>query len=271
MKTIRVFPRRTKATPTDDLAYVGLPTLFVEGDSVHISVAFTWDIPVAEELEREWKHVAPVIFGGPAFNDPGAEFVPGMYLKRGYVITSRGCPNKCWFCRAWRNEGKIRELPITEGYNVLDNNLLACSDEHIRNVFAMLARQQERPRFTGGLEAARLQDWHVQALSELKPKITYFAFDTEGDREPLVTAAQKLSAAGLLTSSHTVRCYVLCGWEADSISAADARCRFVASLRMLPMAMLLDNRDNHEWRRWRRTWANPYIAGAQMKRHEAHS
>ena len=45
-RIIRVFPRRTKATPVDELAIVGRePGLFDEADEVHISVAFTCDIP----------------------------------------------------------------------------------------------------------------------------------------------------------------------------------------------------------------------------------
>ena len=41
---LRVFPRRTKATPTDALAFIGNPPLFwPEADAVHVSVALTWD------------------------------------------------------------------------------------------------------------------------------------------------------------------------------------------------------------------------------------
>jgi hypothetical protein len=122
MRLIRVFPRKTKATPTDDLVRIGKgPDMFDEADEVHISVAFTWDLPLAEKLAREWRVVAPVKIGGPALNEPGGDFVPGMYLKPGYVITSRGCPNRCWFCSVPKREGgEIRELPIKEGHNVLD-------------------------------------------------------------------------------------------------------------------------------------------------------
>lgn len=38
MRLIRVFPRRTKATPDDDLAYTGPPDFFAEADEVHVSV-----------------------------------------------------------------------------------------------------------------------------------------------------------------------------------------------------------------------------------------
>lgn len=45
-RIIRVFPRRTTATPDDELVRVQeTPSLFDEADEVHISVAFTWDIP----------------------------------------------------------------------------------------------------------------------------------------------------------------------------------------------------------------------------------
>jgi len=33
-RVIRVFPRRTRATPVDDLAYVGFPDFWAEADRV---------------------------------------------------------------------------------------------------------------------------------------------------------------------------------------------------------------------------------------------
>ena len=158
---VRVFPRRTSATPDDPLAFSGPPPKGGVGevDEIHISVAFTYDMEKAERLAEQWSSTGLLVrLGGPAFNTPGGEFVPGRYLKYGYVITSRGCPNRCWFCTVPQREGGVlRELPITEGWNVLDDNLLACSERHIRAVFAMLARQSEHPSFTGGLEARLLR------------------------------------------------------------------------------------------------------------------
>ena len=53
----RVFPRRTNATPEDELVFIGCqpPMLALpEIDEVHVSVAFTWDLPAAERLAEEW-------------------------------------------------------------------------------------------------------------------------------------------------------------------------------------------------------------------------
>ena len=56
MKILRVFPRKTKATPDDDLVFVNTPPpLFLpEIDEIHVSVTFTWGIQRAEELAYEW-------------------------------------------------------------------------------------------------------------------------------------------------------------------------------------------------------------------------
>ena len=92
MNIARVFPRRTNATPDDELAFTSPPTNELPHiDEVHISVAFTYDLPKANTLAEAWmKTGLPVKLGGPAYHAPGGEFTPGMYLKKGLVITSRG-------------------------------------------------------------------------------------------------------------------------------------------------------------------------------------
>ncbi len=60
-KIIRVFQRRTAATPDDEMVRVGRgPGWFDEADTVNVSVTFSWDIPLAERLAVEWERVAPV-------------------------------------------------------------------------------------------------------------------------------------------------------------------------------------------------------------------
>jgi hypothetical protein len=129
LRIARVFPRKTKASPDDGLAFFHLPPKNLPPiDAVHISVAFSYDLPKADSLAECWAKTGfPVKMGGPAFNEPGGDFVSGRYLKKGYVITSRGCDNACWFCEVPKREGGLRELTITDGHIVLDDNLLACS------------------------------------------------------------------------------------------------------------------------------------------------
>jgi hypothetical protein len=264
MRIIRVFPRRTKATPLDDLAVVGRgPELFDEADEIHVSVTFTWDLPLAECLAYQWEVVAPVKMGGPAMGERGGDFIPGKYVKEGYTITSRGCPNKCWFCSVWRREGNaIRELPIRDGWNVLDSNLLACSEEHTLKVLAMLARQDQSPQFTGGLEAKILKPWHAEALRALHPKQVFFAYDTPDDLEPLQEAGRIMLSAGFTTASHTLRCYVLCGWPNDTLDAAEKRMVEARDAGFTPMAMAWRNESGtvtKEWAKFQRQWARPAI------------
>jgi hypothetical protein len=270
MKIIRVFPRRTKLTPDDENVRVACaPGLFDEADEVHVSVLFKEDLPKAERLAKEWSRVAPVKIGGVATGERGGDFVPGMYVKKGAVITSRGCPNQCWFCDAWRNEGnEIRELPITEGWNVLDNNLLRCDERHVRQVFAMLHRQSEPVQFTGGLESAALLDWHIDLLVKLQPKQMFFAYDTPNDLEALQHAGRKLGSAGFTLASRILRSYCLIGYHNDTFELAEKRLRDCWQAGFVPMAMLYRNgktEPTREWKRFARVWARPAILCAKMK------
>ena len=269
----RVFPRRTNATPTDRYSFHTEPDWFIPDDitEVHVSVTFTWDLRRAEYLAKEWEHIAPVTIGGPATGMRGNGFEPGRYLKPGYVITSRGCPNKCWFCDVWWREGDIRELPIRDGWNVLDDNLLACSDDHILSVFIMLFEQKaqgHRILFTGGLEAARLQPWHIATLHGLRPGRIYFAYDTADDLEPLREAGRLLLAVGFTRASHVLMCYVLIGYPGDTVEAAEKRLRETIDAGFMPFAMLYRNEtgeQDREWMRFKRQWVKPAIIAGRMK------
>jgi hypothetical protein len=264
----RVFPRRTNATPDDGLAFVGPPSASLPDGitEVHVSVSFTYDLPEAERLRAAWSKVAPCSIGGPATGQRGEEFVPGKYLRRGYVVTSRGCGGACWFCEVPRREGPVRELPVTEGWNVLDDNLLACSEGHIRAVVSMLEGQKKlgrRPLFTGGLEAARVREWHVELLKRLRPKEIFFGCDTVEKFHHLREAVKLFRAAGYASRS-TLRAYVLIGYPGDALDAAGQRLQRVKDLGVCPMAMLY--RDTFgmtapdlDWRRLQRLWARPAL------------
>lgn len=272
LRIARVFPRRTNATPDDELSFINSPPPLLampEVDEVHVSVSFTWDLPLAERLVREWQAVGvPVHVGGPAFNQPGGEFEPGRYLKRGYTITSRGCPNHCWFCAVPKRDGGLRELVIKDGWNVLDDNLLACSDTHIEGVFQMLDRQPERAVFTGGLEARLLKPWHAQRLREIKAKRMYFAYDTPDDYEALVAAGQIMQQEGHTVEGHTMQCYVLIGYPGDGIDKAEERLVQTIHAGFMPYAMLYrqdGEQKDMAWSKFQREWLRPEILGVKMR------
>lgn len=268
-RIIRVFPCRTSATPDDDLVRINCaPTLFDEADEVHVSVLFSWHLKRAEALARAWAPVAEVKIGGPATGDTGGVFVPGMYVKKGYVIHHRGCPNGCWFCCERNTDMKL--LPIHDGWNDLSSNLLACPDDHIKQVFAAMKRGKAAygiaPQFTGGLEAKRLEWWHVEALRELKPKQMFFAYDTPDDWPWLYAAGWQLIVGGFTTKSHALRCYVLCGYPKDTFEAAELRMRETQEAGFMPMAMLYRDKEGHrnsEWMKWQRQWARPAIIASK--------
>ena len=273
MKIARVFPRVTSATPRDELSFYDAPSMFLhetEIDEVHISVAFSYDMKHAEWLAKQWEGTGlPVKMGGPAFNERGSEFIPGRYVKEGYTITSRGCPNNCWFCAVPGREGELHELEIKDGWNILDDNFLACSDDHINKVFEMLKRQKERPEFTGGLEAKIIKPWHADKLHEVKTKRMYFAYDTPDDYEPLVYAGRFLLNAGFKVSSHIACCYVLIGYKGDTFEKAEKRLNDTIKAGFMPYAMLYKDKVGNvdeTWANYQREWLRPMIVATKMSK-----
>lgn len=251
---IRVFPRQTSATPIDEYVRIGGPHLWDNGDgqSVLISCAFIWDKLRCEQLAEQWRAAGyEPLLGGPAYDDPGAEFTPGMFVKHGLTITSRGCNGDCWFCTVAEREGPIRELAINDGFNILDNNLLQCSIKHVKAVFKMLDRQKEAAKFTGGLDAAAMTPAHVKFITELKrkPEILYFAYDINEDKEPLIQAARWMNTIGF--RNRRVGCYVLVGYPRDTVEEATKRVQLCIDLDMMPYAMYYNNEKKKLLREWK--------------------
>ena len=264
MPILRVFPRKTKATPEDEYVAIGTPDLFIPDDisEIHISVAFTWDLIEAERLTYAWSRYGNVKIGGPATGMRGEAFTPGMYLKHGYTITSRGCHNHCWFCSVPKREGTLRELPINDGWILLDNNILACSEKHIRAVFDMLKLQQHRPQFTGGIEATKLNSSslgtsncsgksNLNRFSSLMTLLTIclllnmpLNFSSKlGTATGAFFVVMSLSVIPALLSTSLLR-----------------RLETVKTLGFCPMAMLyrdFKGETTHDWRRFQRSWARP--------------
>jgi hypothetical protein len=270
MKIARVFPRKTKATPNDDLVYFGYPRIdsIPEVDEIHVSVAFTGDKGRGETLAEAWSKTGIFVkMGGPAYKLPADEFVPGLYMKSGYTITSRGCPNKCWFCDVHKVQKEFIELPIQDGWIIQDDNLLACSEKHIRDVFEMLKRQPSRPELRG-LEPKLLRPWHIELFLKAKPTSMFFAYDTPDDYEPLVAAGKMLSDAGFTLRRKKAFAYVLIGYQGDTFEKAETRCREALKAGFVPFAMLhmdYNGFQDPEWSKFQKTWCRPAAIFANCK------
>ena len=256
---IRVFPRRTNWTPTDSLAFVGDPPLFSPtGMPVRISVTFTWDIVEGERLLRSWSdYYSDVQIGGPAFGDRGEEFEPGRFIKNGVTITSRGCIRNCPFCFVPSREGQIRELQIKKGWIVQDNNLLACSRQHVESVFDMLRQQNRAVTFSGGLDTLLFKKWHRELINSIKINELWFACDSEANVRPLEIAAEMLDGI----PQRKKRCYVMIGRGDETLEEAEKRLEKVFQLGFDPFSQLYRGENQlqygQEWKALNRKWSRP--------------
>ena len=276
MVIARVFPSKTRYTPDDDLALFGPPDMFssISGyDEIHVSCVFTWDKSKAESLAEQWSHVCSTVkIGGPAFDDAGGVFTPGMYTKQGLIITSRGCPRRCPFCFVPKREGYLRELPVTIGNVVMDNNLLACSDDHVARVFDMLGSQRH-VTFQGGIDTYLLKDWHINRLAELKGRLAYLyiAYDTDQDKDSVESALVRLYLAGM--KQRNIGCYVLIGYKGDTPEKAERRCEWAFSRGAIPFAMYYRGpsesvriKKTKEWNAVYQRWCNLPSMFSRIKR-----
>jgi hypothetical protein len=265
---IRVFPHRNHWTPSDELAFVGFPPFQrpgTEDTPVRVSVTFRWHIQLAEQIAESWKmYYRDVQIGGPAYGDPGGEFTPGRFLKTGCTITSRGCPKKCGWCivpQIWK--GKQIELPIKPGWIVQDDNLLACSDVHIRAVFQMLREQKRRCFFNGGLDKHFLKPWHREMFDSISIGELWFACDQRSD----IPALEKIAPILAGIPMRKLRCYTMIGYDSESIADAEKRVQAVFDLGFMPFCQLYQPDETKvyplEWRQVRRKWSRPaaYMAG----------
>ena len=90
MKIIRVFPRKTSASPDDDLVRFDYPTMFDECDEVHVSVTFDSDKDIAEKILSTRIHGMLVIahMSGQVFDPRIIAFINPQKLA--YF-------SQCWF------------------------------------------------------------------------------------------------------------------------------------------------------------------------------
>lgn len=160
----------------------------------------------------------------------GDRFFPGRYLRRGVTVTSRGCPSRCPWCFV---KTPLKELDVMPGNNIIDNNLLACSNKHLNEVFEML-KKERNIIFSGGLDISRISDKIVERLRGLSLKRFYIAYDSP-DRFGDFRKAMRILLKYFQRSY--IYCYVLIGFHGDTLEEAENRLRLVWSHGAMPFAM----------------------------------
>ena len=195
-----------------------------EGDTVYLSIAFTWRLP--EAWARAAFHRAcglRVRAGGPAlftqkhFLDEVAE-VGGDYpdaVVRHHplaTIASRGCPVGCWFCIVPKMEGRaftfLPDFPVRP--ILCDNNLSALPPDYQDHIVG-------RYRATGvplldansGFEPKTFTDEVYARWKPINRGPWRFAYDESGERDDVERVCRMLKAE----SPKHKRVYVLIGNE----------------------------------------------------------
>jgi hypothetical protein len=146
----------------------------------------------------------------------------------------------------------LRELTIHPGPWVQDNNLLACSKQHVLDVFKMLATQKNI-KLLGGLDIRLIEDWVIDEVVKIKHNLQYLyiAFDHESQRENVRSALERFTDAGLKQSQ--LQCFVLVGYKDDTIEEAERRCEWVITEGGFPFASYWrgpDEENFHKPKEW---------------------
>lgn len=279
LRILRVFPHKTSYTPDEKDPYVYIANglcqvpalaLFPEFDEVHISCVFTWDREFCQKLQWQFRGFTdkPVKLGGPAFRSDTPDFTPGLYVREGVTFTSRGCNNNCPWCMVPKVEGKLKELPITPGNIIQDNNFLQTSQAHKDKVFEML-QDQRRICFKGGLEADLIDDHFIEHVKGIRTRIKelWLACDTPASLKAFQGACEKLREAGF--SREKIKCYVLIDGD---IEENEKRLSAVYNAGAMPFAQLY---REYSWKKttyskeieqFARSWQRPPAIEAHMKR-----
>jgi hypothetical protein len=268
---IRVFPRRTSYTPTDEYVFIGYPPMreyIPEHKEIHISCVFTWDKQLCEDIAYQWEGSTnkPVKIGGTAFGTPSENFTQGMYTKSNIIFTTRGCNNQCPWCIVPKNEGRLKELPIQMGNWIQDNNFLQASRVHKDKVFNML-RTQKSVCFKGGLSTELIDEHFINNVTSLRISELWLACDTDEVLPKFKNAIGKLIKAGF--NRNKIYCYALVG---DKREKNEARLREIYNAGAMPFGMLY--RDFSEKKtvydkdteRWARQWQRPAAIKAHIEK-----
>lgn len=159
---------------------------------------------------------------------------------------SRGCIRKCPFCVVPSKEGVIHQVrpldlnPKGKWIMLLDNNFFACSQWH-ENI-KILKSYKQPISFTQGLDLRIMTDEMAQALSTVKIKQVYVAWDNYEDKKIVLHGLDILLK---YIKPYKITCYCLVGFKQPYIVPEDLeRVYTLRDLKVNPFAMGYIDFDN---------------------------
>lgn len=162
---------------------------------------------------------------------PNYEMAPSKFS---YGFTSRGCINKCGWCVVPKIEGKLRvidgwrnQLGPHNLFLSMDNNLLACGEEHLVSVMQTMRERKMKIDFNQGLDCvvfAKGKEFH-KIMKDFKANIDNMRFSWDGKRQNkyVEMAVNALDQIGIRATW-----YMLYGFD-DTIEEVHERLYFLLS------------------------------------------
>ena len=151
----------------------------VVGDTVLLSVVFSWDLDKALQRAVDlWSLGHKVEIGGPAacYAGLGSLSQPDAYLwhNERAVFTTKGCVRSCSFCVVPATEGGLVELSnwsraVPDQPIVCDNDFAASSQRHFDKAIDYLKSAKRID--IQGVSVFSLTDYRVQRLAESVRKL----------------------------------------------------------------------------------------------------